>query len=122
MAGDAVADARGVRQLAGRSEPESGCDGRLAGASNPARGEWHPHAREPEARRAGGEAYLRVRLHPGAVEAERCDRINSGAHRRPLVKAARTAPTSRPPPALRSGETVPCIPATDSPPRSIRGK
>ncbi len=68
MAGGQGPDAARLRQLAGRGRAQSRQAGLAAGAPDRAGGERHSSAREPQARRAGGEGGLRVRLHHAAAE------------------------------------------------------
>ncbi len=89
MADRQGSDAARFRQLAGRSRPQSRQAGLAARASDRAGGKWRVSAGEPQARRAGGEERLRVRLHHAAVEDPGRLRLDSGPDRGALIRHAR---------------------------------
>src|SRR5438034_608464 len=86
VAGEAGPAARRLRQLAGGSgaEPRQGPE--PAGAPDLPGGERHPHPGKPEARRAGREARLRVRVHDAAAQDLRRLGLERRAGRNPLDK------------------------------------
>jgi kynurenine formamidase len=88
---EAGSAARRLGQLAGRSlaEPRQGPE--PAGAPDLPGGERHPYPGEPEARRAGGQARVRIRVHHAAAQDPRGFGLERRAGGDPLIRGAARA-------------------------------